>query len=59
MALILSAIGITRLETPEDKAAPERSEVVEEPVEHLQHAKSRTAPRTDPRRGHRQDSRTL
>ena len=58
-ALILSAIGITRFEAPEDNAAPVRSEVVEEPVKHLQHAKSRTAPRIDPRRGHRQDSLTL
>ena len=58
-ALILSAIGITRFETAEENAAPVRSEVVEEPVEHLQHAKSRTAPRIDPRRGHRQDNRTL
>lgn len=58
-ALILGAAGISMLHAPEDKPTPVTSEEVAKPVEHLQQAKSHTGPGTDPRRGHRQDSRTL
>lgn len=57
--LILGATGITMLHSPEDAPTPVTSEEVAKPVEHSQQAKSHTAPRTDPRRGHYRDSQTL
>jgi hypothetical protein len=58
-ALILGATGITMLHAPEDKPTPVTSDEVAEPVEHSQQAKSHTAPRNDPRRGHHRDGLTL